>query len=148
MKINLGSGPRKIEGYINIDIRESVKPDVVADLSVGFPFKSDSVEEVRAHDFLEHVPLGKTVGAIEEIFRVLQPSGFFEHSTPSTDSRGAWMDPTHVSFWNINSWLYYCNPSWNIYDIKARFGVIKLEDRVTDEGLNVIHTYGLMYAIK
>ena len=51
MKLNLGSGYRKIEGYVNIDNRESVKPDVVADLSVGFPFKSDSIEEVRAHDF-------------------------------------------------------------------------------------------------
>ncbi|HUS88459.1 MAG TPA: class I SAM-dependent methyltransferase [Desulfosporosinus sp.] len=148
MKLNVGSGFRKIEDYVNIDNRESVKPDVVADLSVGFPFKSDSIEEVRAHDFLEHIPLGKTIGAIEEIFRVLKPDGFFEHSTPSTDGRGAFMDPTHLSFWNINSWLYFCNPGWNIYNIKARFGVIKLEDKVTDEVLNIVHTHGLMYAIK
>jgi len=137
-----------MEGYVNIDIRESVKPDVVADLSNGFPFKSGSVDEVRAYDFLEHIPLGKTILAIEEIYRVLEPNGFFEHSTPSTDSRGAWMDPTHVSFWNINSWLYYCNPSWNIYDIKAKFGIIKLEDKETDENLKIIHTHGLMYAMK
>ena len=148
MKINLGSGYRNIDNHINIDIRESVKPDVVADLSVGFPFKSDSIEEVRAHDFLEHVPLGKTIGVIEEIFRVLKPGGFFDHSTPSTDGRGAFMDPTHLSFWNINSWLYFCNQSWNIYNIKARFGIIKLEDKVMDEALNIIHTQGLMYAIK
>jgi len=148
MKLNLGSGYRNLEGYINIDIRESVNPDMVADLSKEFPFESNSVDEVRAFDFLEHIPLGKTIDVIEEIFRVLKPDGFFEHSTPSTDGRGAWMDPTHVSFWNRNSWLYFCNPAWNIYNIKARFGIIKLEDKVTDESLNIIHTHGLMYAIK
>jgi len=148
MKLNLGSGYKKLYGYINIDTRESVCPDMVADLSKEFPFESDSIDEVRAFNFLEHIPLGKTIDVIEEIFRVLKPGGFFEHCTPSTDGRGAWMDPTHVSFWNINSWLYFCNLDWNIYNIKARFGIIKLEDRVTDESLNVIHTYGLMYTIK
>ena len=148
MKLNIGCGHRKIDGYVNIDNRESVKPDIVADLSGGFPFKSDSIDEVRAHDFLEHIPLGKTIGVIEEIFRVLKPDGFFDHSTPSTDGRGAFQDPTHLSFWNINSWIYFCNPAWNIYDMKARFGVIKLEDKVTDESLNIIHTHGLMYAMK
>ena len=27
--------------------------------------------------------------------------------TPSTDGRGAFQDPTHVSFWNSNSFWYY-----------------------------------------
>ena len=71
MKLNLGAGYTKLEGYINIDIRESVSPDMVADLSKEFPFESNSVDEVRAFDFLEHIPLGKTIDVIEEIFRVL-----------------------------------------------------------------------------
>ena len=148
IKLNLGSGPRKLEDYINIDIRENVRPDIVADLSQGFPFKSDLVDEVRAFDFLEHIPLGKTIGLIEEIFRVLKPGGFFEHFTPSTCGRGAFQDPTHVSFWNINSWFYYTNPAWNIYNVKALFGILKLEDIVTDEANKVVHTHGLMYAMK
>ena len=148
MKLNLGSSYINLDGYINIDIRESVSPDMVADLSKEFPFESNSVDEVRAFDFLEHIPLGKTIGVIEEIYRVLKPNGFFEHHTPSTDGRGAFQDPTHVSFWNIASWLYYCNPIWNFYDINARFGVVLLEDRVTRKDLNIIHTYGLMYAMK
>ncbi len=148
MKINLGSGHRKIENYVNVDIRESAKPDVVADLSEGFPFKSDSIDEVRAFEFLEHIPLGKTIGVIEEVFRVLKPNGFFEHFTPSTDGRGAFQDPTHLSFWNFNSWFYYTKPAWNLYDIKALFGIIRLEDEVTNADNKVIHTYGLMYAVK
>jgi len=151
MKIDLGTGLRRVKDYITIDNRENTKPDIVADLSEGFPFKSDSIDEVRAFDFLEHIPLGKTIKVIEEIFRVLKPDGFFEHLTPSTDGRGAFQDPTHLSFWNINSWFYYTNHiaiAWNRYDIKAFFGVIKLEDRETDPAYKIIHTYGLMYAIK
>jgi len=148
IKLNIGSGNQKQSKYINIDIRESANPDIVADLSKRFPFKSNSIDEVRAFDFLEHIPIGKTIGLIEEIYRVLKPNGYFKHFTPSTDGRGSFQDPTHVSFWNINSWLYYTKPAWNIYDIKALFGIIRLEDKVTDADNNVIHTYGLMYAIK
>ena len=148
IKLNLGCGNQKQDKYINIDIRESVNPDIVADLSKRFPFESNSIDEIKAYNFLEHVPIGKTIGLIEEIYRVLKPNGYFKHLTPSTDGRGAFHDPTHVSFWNVNSWLYYTNPDWNIYDIKALFGIIRLEDRVTDADNNVIHTYGLMYAVK
>ena len=28
---------------------------------------------------------------------------------PPTDGRGAWQDPTHVSFWNEHSFWYYTN---------------------------------------
>ena len=148
IKLNIGSGVRNKPSYINVDIRKDVGADIVADLSKDFPFKPDTIDEVRASDFLEHIPIGKTIGLIEEIYRVLKPNGMFKHSTPSTDGRGAFQDPTHVSFWNVNSWLYYTNPTWNIYDIKALFGIIRLEDRVTDADNNVIHTYGLMYAMK
>ena len=148
IKLNLGCGNKKQKNYINIDVRESVNPDIVADLSKTFPFESDSIEEIKADNFLEHIPIGKTIGLIEEIYRVLKPNGYFEHFTPSTDGRGAFQDPTHCSFWNINSWLYYTNPAWNIYDIKALFGIIRLEDRVVSDVNKVIHTYGLMYAVK
>ena len=29
--------------------------------------------------------------------------------TPSTDGRGAYQDPTHVAFYNENSFWYYTN---------------------------------------
>ena len=43
----------------------------------------------------------------KELYRILVPGGWFLSSTPSTDGRGAFQDPTHVSFWNENSFLYY-----------------------------------------
>ena len=157
IKLNLGCGHDHHFGYMNIDCREECKPDRVFNIEdggLGF-LKDNSVDEVRAFDFLEHIALGRTVFVIEEIYRVLRPAGYFEHFTPSTDGRGAFQDPTHKSFWNINSWLYYTSTARELYGIKALFGIIKLEDRETNEQLSemlffgpVIHTYGLMYAMK
>ena len=109
MRLNLGSGYKYIPGYVNIDIRKEVKPDMVVDISqIGLPFKSNTAEEVRAFDFLEHIPLGRTVFVMEEIYRVLLCGGRFESFTPDAEKgQGAFQDPTHLSFWVENSWLYY-----------------------------------------
>jgi predicted SAM-dependent methyltransferase len=148
MKINLGSGYRKDIDCINVDNREVVSPDVVADINEGLPFKTGSINEVRAIDFLEHIPLGKTISAIEEIYRVLENGGILYHMTPSTSGAGAFMDPTHLSFWNINSWIYYMDDAYrNLYSIKAKF-VGRNHDIVTSEQLKVIHTRGILKAVK
>ena len=34
---------------------------------------------------------------------------------PITHGRGAFMDPTHVSYWNENSWWYYTRPEQAAY---------------------------------
>ena len=44
---------------------------------------------------------------MSEIYRVLAHGGWAFIEVPSTDGRGAWMDPSHVSFWNQNSFFYY-----------------------------------------
>ena len=142
MKINLGSGYRKLDGYWNVDNREETKPDQCFDLTLGLPYENNSVSEVRAYDILEHIPIGKVVPLIEEIYRVLEPNGRFVSFTPSTDGRGAFQDPTHVSFWNINTWLYYTVDIYReLYGIKAKFKIDTLRDEFTDVESMVIHTF-------
>ena len=127
-------------GYINIDNRPETEPDKCLDILEGLPYADNSVDEVRAHDILEHIPIGKTVAVIEDIYRVLRPGGTFESLTPSTDGRGAFQDPTHCSFWNKNSWLYYTHDAYiSLYGTKAKFAGT-VEDHVTDEENKVIHT--------
>lgn len=140
MKLNLGCGYRKLDGFVNIDVRPCVNPDLVADICDGLPFPDASVESVVAVDFLEHIPIGKTVGVIEEIYRVLVPGGLFESMTPSTDGRGAFQDPTHVSFWNRNSWLYYMDDAYrNLYGIRAKFEG-SVWDVPTSKEMGIVHT--------
>lgn len=147
MKLNLGCGDKKLIGYVNVDINPDVNPDVLFDIANdGLSWVDDeSVDEVRAYDFLEHIPLGRTIFVIEEIYRVLKVGGKFEHHTPSTDGRGAFQDPTHLSFWNINSWYYFCPDTVGgrkICNTFARFKVVSLKDYLSD--INVIHTHGIM----
>jgi len=148
IKLNLGSGYRPREGFVNIDNREECKPDLLCDVVSGLPFDDDSVDYVLATDFLEHVPAGKVVSVIEDIYRVLKPGGILEHLTPSTDGRGAFSDPHHVSFWNAASWLYYTDDEHRrLYGITAKF-VGQSEDHVTNEKWGIVHTHGILHAIK
>lgn len=52
-KLNLGCGPYKMEGHINIDCNPLHKPDIVRDVSRGLPFDDNSVESIVASHFLE-----------------------------------------------------------------------------------------------
>jgi predicted SAM-dependent methyltransferase len=146
IKLNLGCGQRKIAGYINVDIRPEMNPDLVCDIK-NMPFGDSTVSEVRAYDILEHIPMGQTREVIEEIYRVLTPDGLFEHFTPDcTKGQGAFQDPYHISFWCPNSFLYYMEDALrNLYDIKAKF--VGSNDRVTYGG-DVWHIHGKLYAIK
>lgn len=147
--LNLGCGHTKIDGFINIDNRLEVNPDMCLDVTEGLPFKNNSVSYVRAFDFFEHIPIGKVVPFIEELYRVMMPDAMLEHFTPSTDGRGAFQDPTHVSFWNINSWLYYVDAGYRrLYGVKAKFKVIEMYNTTTDKLRNVVHVYGKLITIK
>jgi glycosyltransferase involved in cell wall biosynthesis len=102
LKIDLCGGFNKPNGYISIDKHNS---DITYDLNGGIPLKENSVGVVRAFDALEHLKDQQLI--MREIHRVLAPGGILLSQTPSTDGRGAWQDPTHVSFWNQNSFWYW-----------------------------------------
>lgn len=145
IKINFGCGLRKIDEFLNIDNRPEVNPDLVVDITEKLPWEDDSIDVIRAHDILEHIPIGKVVPLIEEVCRVLKAGGIFEVFVPSTDGRGAFQDPNHVSFWNRNSFMYYTvDHCRELYGIKAKFTLNSLQDIVTDEPNRVIHTFAVL----
>lgn len=105
---DLGGGLNPRSGWTPVDVHVPEKittPYVVADLTQRWPFEDNSVAAFRAADLLEHLPNKEHTMA--EIHRCLRPGGWLLSSTPSTDGRGAWMDPTHVSFWNSNAFWYW-----------------------------------------
>ena len=149
IKLNLGCGFRKVDGFINIDKRELVKPELLADIEDGFPMYADSsVDEVRAFDILEHIVPDKVVFVLSEIHRILKSEGVFHFFIPSTDGRGAFQDPTHRSYWNINSWLYYCAPTWHdLYPELPFFKSLGIKD-VGENVYKIIHTEGFLQPVK
>jgi len=105
MKINLGGGNTKREGYVNVDIIPFPNVDVVCDISKGLPFKENSVEAVYASHFLEHIE--NLPKLMEEIYRVCKPEAVIEIKCPYFKSNGAFKDPTHVTFITEQTFDYF-----------------------------------------
>jgi glycosyltransferase involved in cell wall biosynthesis len=101
-KIDLGGGFNSPEGYLSVDLKNA---SVEANLDEKWPFEDNSVGVIRAHDIFEH--LKDKQHAMSEAYRVLADGGWLLVSVPSTDGRGAFQDPTHISYWNENSFWYW-----------------------------------------
>lgn len=106
------------QGLKIVDIGGSINPrkgvdlvidqqdaDINCDLNDGIPLPDNSVGVLNASHVIEH--LRDPLKTMKEIHRVLADGGWAFIEVPSTDGRGAWQDPTHVSYWNENSFWYY-----------------------------------------
>lgn len=124
--LDLGSYQARRTGYLGVDKRRGDGVDVMTELPNRLPFADSSVGVVRAMDFLEHV--ADQVTLMNELYRVLAPNGLLLSMTPSTDGRGAFQDPTHVSFWNQNSYWYFTDPNYQRYvpEITSRWQASRL----------------------
>jgi len=102
--IDLGASKSPRLGWVSCDIRDDAA--IVHDLRVTpWPWADNSVQAFRANDLLEHLP--DKQATMKEIWRCLAPGGWLLAETPSTDGRGAFMDPTHVSYWNEPAFWYW-----------------------------------------
>jgi predicted SAM-dependent methyltransferase len=81
LKLNLGSGYARAEGYINIDLAGAPN-DLTWDLSKGIPFPDGSAQMVYSAHVLEHVPLPGAITLLEECARVLRSGGLIRIVVP------------------------------------------------------------------
>ena len=83
MKLNLGAGESKIEGYISIDVEGSCKPDVICDFTKdSLPYGDGLIEEVLLFHTIEHIQKRLHKSIFKEVWRVLKPGGRFVLSYP------------------------------------------------------------------
>ena len=99
MKLNLGCGFNKLDGYVNVDKFETCAPDRVVDLEqTPWPFETSSVDEIQMIHVLEH--LGATpdlfLGIIKELYRVCRPGARIRIEVPHPRHEHFLNDPTHV----------------------------------------------------
>lgn len=76
MKINLGCGEFRAEGWVNVDIYngDGPLPDIVAS-AYNMPFDDNSVTHLYAGHFLEHIALEDLPLILTEIKRILTLDG-------------------------------------------------------------------------
>ncbi len=98
LKLNLGCGYNKLDGYINVDIDKKCKPDVITDLEKKLPFKDSSVDEIIMFHVLEHLGQDtKTYLNIwKEFYRILKDQGVIKITVPHYQHENFHHDPTHV----------------------------------------------------
>ena len=131
--LDMGAAHAKSPGFLGVDMRPALGVDIVARLPERVDLPDSSVGVIRAVDFFEHV--ADKVGLINELYRLLAPGGVLVSQTPSTDGRGAFQDPTHVAFYNENSFWYYTDENYTRYvpEIDARFQVSRLHTHFPSE---------------
>jgi len=89
LRLHVGSGGVRREGWVNIDIDASPGVDLVADVRRGLPFSG--VDAIYAEHFLEHLSADDAVFFLSEAHRVLAPGGRLRLSTPNLH----WVVETH-----------------------------------------------------
>jgi len=80
-KLNLGSGGKRIDGFVSVDIFES--PSVDENFDMGdIPYEDETIGGIYSEHALEHVPFAQAEAALQEWLRVLQPGGTLELYLP------------------------------------------------------------------
>lgn len=73
LRLNLACGRNKAEGFVNVDIRKEVKPDLTLDLlDKKWPWKDNSVDYVACINFFNLVPTNKRSFFMNELWRILK----------------------------------------------------------------------------
>lgn len=139
MKLDLGCGKNKKEGFVGVDSISFPGVDVVADLvkpilkplpdhlveyadllerkAEGFenwPWDDSSVDEAHASHFVEHLRPRERIHFSNELYRVLQPGAKATIIVPHWKSCRAYGDMTHTWPPVSEFWFYYLKKEWRL----------------------------------
>ncbi len=99
LRLNLGCGYKKYDGFVSVDLSPICRPDVVWDLEqTPWPWEDSSVDEIKLEHVLEHV--GETTTSYlniwKEIYRVCKNGATIDITVPHWNHENFHHDPTHI----------------------------------------------------
>ena len=135
VRLDLGCGKNKKEGFIGVDTLAFDGVDIVCNLAElvwnvkpeynpkvkEFPlfeadgvyrFKHDSVDEVYSSHFLEHLTGRERVNFYNELYRILKPGAKATIIVPHWGSGRAYGDPTHQWLPVVEESFFYLDKGW------------------------------------
>ena len=101
MKLNLGCGNHKLDGFVNVDNSPHCQPDKLVDLQAfPWPFADNCADEIIMSHVLEHIGQQTDIfeRIIKELYRIAKPSCPITIGIP---------DPYHDNFWGD---FTHCRP--------------------------------------
>lgn len=120
MKLNLGSGYKRIDGFLNVDDDPLTNPDVninLDDVNIKLPFDDNSVDEVIAHHILEHIGDG-FIPLMKELYRVMKHGAILDVVAPHHNHEVYYGDPTHKRPITVNGMMLF-SQDHNNYHIEV-----------------------------
>lgn len=124
LKLDLGCGISKRDGFVGVDSLSLQGVDVVHNLtSYPYPFENDIVDEIWMDNVLEHIP--QPINVIEEIYRISKNGAKITIAVPYFRSFYSAIDPTHVNFFGV-WWFKYFDPN-HAFHHKYQYSKVKFQ---------------------
>jgi hypothetical protein len=129
LRLDLGAGQSPREGFESVDLHAPDAKHRVDLFKFPFPWEDNSVSELHASHFIEHLPAREVelrdvvadanqfIGQdflfafFDECWRILKPGGLLTVIVPAATSTRAFQDPTHRRFIPAEAFLYL-NREW------------------------------------
>ena len=103
MKINLGCGDKRVDGFLGVDRYRARAVELLCDIERSLPLRDSTIDAIHLDNLIEHVL--DITGLMRELVRVARSGAQITIITPHISSLGAWMDPTHIhhlSYFSMN----------------------------------------------
>jgi hypothetical protein len=114
LKLEIGSGRAHFEDYKTIDNDPKVGADYTIDIETATIYSDNNlfamrgqVDEIRAYHILEHLHPENKVKVMALFWDLLKPDGILKIEVPMFPCPASVQDPTHLSFWNVESFYYF-----------------------------------------
>ena len=133
LKIDIGCGSNKREGFIGIDYAKNPGVDFVLDLTNDpLPFGDRTVDHVFSSHFLEHVHAPNHI--FSEIGRVCRDGAKIEIWTPYAFSNEAFMYG-HVTYLTEEHWNHFCylHRDYHLEMLKGRWVLQNINYVISEE---------------
>ncbi|UOF78259.1 methyltransferase [Caudoviricetes sp.] len=115
LKLDIGCGKNKREGFIGVDILDFPGVDQKVDIrKAPWPWADDSVEEVNCSHFLEHLTAPERIIFFNELYRVCKKDSKTAIVVPHWSSMRAYGDPTHQWPPVVEFFWYYLSKDWRV----------------------------------
>ena len=112
MKLNIGCGNKRIEGYLGVDKFRCDAADYICDIeNEKLPFEDNTITGIILDNAIEHffdIPK-----VINELVRVSRKGTIIKIITPHFSSLSSWIDPTHIhnlSYFSFDHFEKSSNP--------------------------------------
>ena len=99
LKLNIGCGQVKLNGWVNIDIDPNA--DLIVDVRKKLPFKNENVDFIYNEHLFEHLTFEEGKKFLHECHRCLKTSGVLRIATPDLD----YVIAKYSGDWKNQDWL-------------------------------------------